>query len=219
MAQYRIGTATFTNGSATVTGTDTAWLANVNAGDMIVRQGNSGTTYQAYIVGGVTNDGELQLTAPYAGATATDVNYVIHSVYMPNGAPTWANGDVEFAAIQNEQNRRFLTTSSTSLLDFNGPTGSVIGTGYAFSATAAVFTLPVNLFNAPGSITVSSTFSINGTNGVAKVTGINSSSITLDPNSSNRVALLFIPSLTGLSAGETLTLRAENTSSKITVNP
>ncbi len=102
MSQYKIGTATFTNGSATVTGTGTAWLTNLAAGQWITRKGTVSTTYDAYIIGGIVSDTELTLTAPYGGTTATDVEYVAHKDFTPDGAPLFSNGDVEFPAINNK---------------------------------------------------------------------------------------------------------------------
>ena len=40
MSQYKTGTATVTNGSATVTGSGTLWLANVTAGDSFTVAGD-----------------------------------------------------------------------------------------------------------------------------------------------------------------------------------
>ena len=39
MSQYKTGTASVTNGSPTVTGTNTLWLANVTAGDSLTGDG------------------------------------------------------------------------------------------------------------------------------------------------------------------------------------
>ena len=100
MSQYKIGTATFTNGSATVTGSGTSWLANVSAGNSIVRVGDN----VAYEVSGVASDTSLTITAPYGGVTGSGLSYVAHIDFLPNGLPKFANGDVEFAAIQNQYN-------------------------------------------------------------------------------------------------------------------
>lgn len=101
MSQYKTGTATFTNGSSTVTGTGTAWLSNLSAGDYIVRRGDALNTFQAYQIGGTTNDTTLTLTAPYGGDTASGVEYVAHIDFLPNGAPKFDNADIETASILN----------------------------------------------------------------------------------------------------------------------
>ena len=128
MAQYKIGTATFTNGSATVTGSGTSWLSNVSVNNWIARAGTANTTYPSYIVGSVVSDTEITLTAPYSGDTAVDAGYVAHKDFTPDGAPIWANGDVEFASIQNEWNRKTpnkekIITSIASVADLFGLTG------------------------------------------------------------------------------------------------
>jgi lysophospholipase L1-like esterase len=128
MSQYKTGTATFTNGSATVAGTGTAWLTNLSAGQWIARNGATTATYETYIIGGVVSDTELTLTAPYGGTTATDVSYVVHKDFSPDGAPIWANGDIEFASISNEWNRRTPSKDTTvtivqSVADLFGLTG------------------------------------------------------------------------------------------------
>ena len=128
MAQYKIGTATFTNGSATVTGSGTSWLSNVSVNNWIARAGTANTTYPSYIVGSVVSDTEITLTAPYSGDTAVDAGYVAHKDFTPDGAPIWANGDVEFASIQNEWNRKTpnkekIITSIASVANLSGITG------------------------------------------------------------------------------------------------
>ena len=101
MAQYKTGTATFTNGSSTVTGSGTAWLSNLSAGDYIVRRGDSLNTYQAYQIGGINSNTSLTLTAPYGGSTASNVEYVAHVDFIDNDRPELSNGDIETAAIMN----------------------------------------------------------------------------------------------------------------------
>ena len=103
MAQYKTGLATFTNGSATVTGTGTAWLANLKAGDDFVRKGDTLTTYPAYEVGAIVSDTELTLTAPYGGDSAIDAQYVAHIDFQADGkTPKFDNGDIETASIFNK---------------------------------------------------------------------------------------------------------------------
>ena len=103
MAQYKTGTATFTNGSSTVTGSGTAWASNLKAGDDFVRKGDTLTTYPAYEVGAIVSDTELTLTAPYGGDSAIDVEYVAHIDFQADGkTPKFDNGDIETASIFNK---------------------------------------------------------------------------------------------------------------------
>jgi hypothetical protein len=71
MSWYREGVITLTNGSKTVIGTGTAWLANVVA--------SSGLKTPTGIeeIESVSSNGALQLVLPYAGASASNVAYAI----------------------------------------------------------------------------------------------------------------------------------------------
>ena len=114
MSQYKVGTVSVTTTSATVTGTGTAWLANAAIGDYLVVQDSSLSPAQivAYEIGGVVSDAELTLTAPYGGTTGSGFSYAAHRDYHPNGAPKFANGDVETAAIQNRWNSLTQSTAA-----------------------------------------------------------------------------------------------------------
>ena len=71
---YRTGTATVTNGSATVAGVATYWLTAVNrpmAGDMFT------DNQSVYEVDSVGSDGQLTLDRPYEGANASGLSYGI----------------------------------------------------------------------------------------------------------------------------------------------
>jgi hypothetical protein len=70
-ADYSTGTVAVTNGSKTVTGTGTLWLANVDAG-MLVRVAATGRYYR---VASVTSDTVLVLAEFYEGSTATGQTY------------------------------------------------------------------------------------------------------------------------------------------------
>lgn len=63
---YAVGTATFTNGSASVTGSDTAWTSDM-AGRQI-RRNNYATWYTIASVGGATS---ITLTAVFAGTNGS----------------------------------------------------------------------------------------------------------------------------------------------------
>lgn len=79
MSQYAIGTVSVSNGGTFVDGHGTAWLANVQAGDLLTIRG----TGVAYEVAGVGANNSLTLTAPYGGATGAFVDYVISRSFTP----------------------------------------------------------------------------------------------------------------------------------------
>jgi len=96
MSQYKTGTATVTNGSATVTGTNTLWLANVTAGDSFT----IASTGVMYNVASVDSDTQVTLSAPYAGVTASGVVYAIGTGFtVPDSFPEMSQGDIETATI------------------------------------------------------------------------------------------------------------------------
>jgi hypothetical protein len=68
---YSTGTVTVTNGSTTVTGAGTAWLANADAGMIL----GSGTTTAA--VKSVDSDTQITLLSPWPGATAAGAGYAL----------------------------------------------------------------------------------------------------------------------------------------------
>ena len=96
MSQYSTGTATVTNGSATVTGTNTLWLANVTAGNSFTVAGDR----VMYDVASVDSDTQITLSAPYAGVTASGVVYAIGTGFtVPDSFPEMSQGDIETATI------------------------------------------------------------------------------------------------------------------------
>ena len=96
MSQYKTGTATVTNGSATVTGTNTLWLANVTAGNSFTVAGDG----VMYDVASVDSDTQITLSAPYAGTTASGVVYAIGTGFtVPDSFPEMSQGDIETATI------------------------------------------------------------------------------------------------------------------------
>jgi len=96
MSQYKTGTATVTNGSATVTGSGTLWLANVTAGNSFTVAGDR----VMYDVASVDSDTQITLSAPYAGTTASGVVYAIGTGFtVPDSFPEMSQGDIETATI------------------------------------------------------------------------------------------------------------------------
>lgn len=70
---YRQGTVAVTNGSTAVTGTTTAFVTNVRAGDGFTADG--GSTW--YEIASVTDNTHLVLVSPFAGSTASGLSYSI----------------------------------------------------------------------------------------------------------------------------------------------
>lgn len=82
MQPYKTGTATLTNGLATVTGSGTLWLTNTQGGDLFTIDGQ-----HLYIITAVASDTSLTLDRVYAEATATDQAYTIARVSSGWGLP------------------------------------------------------------------------------------------------------------------------------------
>ena len=96
MSQYKTGTATVTNGSATVTGSGTAWASNLQPGDGFT----VASTGVAYDVAQVVSDTELNLSAPYSGPTESGLAYAAWRDFTaPDGIPEMSQGDIETATI------------------------------------------------------------------------------------------------------------------------
>lgn len=72
LQSYRVGTLSVANGSTSVTGTTTLWLANVLAGDLII----VGNTLAE--VASVESNTALTLVSGWTGTTVTGSAYVIH---------------------------------------------------------------------------------------------------------------------------------------------
>ncbi|MFC3338833.1 hypothetical protein ACFOEY_10015 [Paracandidimonas soli] len=69
---HRQGTISVANGSATVTGSGTAWVANIRVGDAL--QGPDGRLYE---VTNVASNTALSITPPYLGPNASGQSYWI----------------------------------------------------------------------------------------------------------------------------------------------
>ena len=96
MSQYSTGLASVTNGSATVTGSNTLWLANVSAGDSFTVAGDGVMSD----VASVDSDTQVTLSVNYAGTTASGVVYAIGTGFtVPDSFPEMSQGDIETATI------------------------------------------------------------------------------------------------------------------------
>lgn len=124
MSQYRTGTISVTNGSATVTGTDTSWVGNVSVGQVIGLRND----WKAYEIAAVVSDTEITLTTTYEGSTVENTYYYIirdYSEFLQLPLPN--QGDVELAYII----RRALLALDTALNE------DFPDSGYAAAAEAA----------------------------------------------------------------------------------
>lgn len=96
MSQYIDGTVTVTSGSAAVVGSGTLFSSHVTAGDIFTIVGSS----VPYVVGSVTDDTHLTLTANYAGTTASGASYAITTSFTPTlGLPYPEQQDLDTATI------------------------------------------------------------------------------------------------------------------------
>ncbi len=80
-ANYSTGTASFTNGSKTVTGAGTAWLANLDAG-MLIQRGSE----RVYAIASIESDTSLTLRDAYVGVTGAGVAYTARPLYTITSA-------------------------------------------------------------------------------------------------------------------------------------
>lgn len=95
MAQYKTGSVSLVNGSNTVTGVGTAWLANVAAGQWFYPVGED----VGYQVLAVDSDTQLRLTVNYAGTTRSGAAYTIVRDYTTESIPLLAKGDIETPSV------------------------------------------------------------------------------------------------------------------------
>jgi len=117
MSQYSTGLSSVTNGSATVTGTNTLWLANVTAGDSFT----IASTGVMYNVASVDSDTQVTLSAPYAGTTASGVVYAIGTGFtVPDSFPEMSQGDIETATIFTRAMRKIQGKFTALVSDISG---------------------------------------------------------------------------------------------------
>jgi len=117
MSQYSTGTATVTNGSATVTGSGTLWLANVSAADSFTIAGDG----VMYDVASVDSDTQVTLSAPYAGTTASGAVYAIGTGFtVPDNFPEMSQGDIETATIFTRAMRKIQSRFTAIVSDISG---------------------------------------------------------------------------------------------------
>ena len=152
MSQYLTGTATVTNNSPTVTGTNTLWLANVTAGDSFTVAGDG----VMYDVASVDSDTQVTLSVPYAGTTASGAVYAIGTGFtVPDSFPEMSQGDIETATIFTRA-MRTIQGKFNSLIDqaalanaqiFMSVAGGITGTSsgeFFFAVSGTSYTLYIN---------------------------------------------------------------------------
>jgi hypothetical protein len=89
--QYKTGTVAVENGSNVIGGNGTAWLANVERGDLFFLVGDTA----AYEIAGVSADGSATLTAPFEGTSAAAAPYAISRDFTAfYGLPFPQAGDI-----------------------------------------------------------------------------------------------------------------------------
>ena len=97
MSWYRTGTVAVTNGSKTVTGTDTLWASSVNVGDAFALvDANLNPTGAWYEVESVTNNTTLVLKQSYAGTTGSNKTYCVFNLVGNMTTPSFAQRLAQF---------------------------------------------------------------------------------------------------------------------------
>ena len=117
MSQYSTGLSSVTNGSATVTGSGTLWLANVTASDSFTIAGDG----VLYDVASVDTDTQITLSVNYAGVTAASAVYTIARDFTsPDNFPELTTGDIETPTIITRALRKIQSKFSGLVLDISG---------------------------------------------------------------------------------------------------
>lgn len=111
MAQYRRGRVSVTNGSTTVTGTETGFSGNVDPGDLFVLLEGK----VVYEVSSVIDDITIELNRSFQEDTQSNVSYAITRDFTPLFSfPYPAKGDVATAAILRRSIKRIEEVISQS---------------------------------------------------------------------------------------------------------
>jgi hypothetical protein len=127
LAQYKTGTADFTNDDATVVGTDTEWTKNVIAGDIICRDGDS----VVYTNASVDDDTHIELTSKYSGLSSSGAYYTISrdfssffGLYRPRKTDRNWQENLSFAIDRIDEHLQILYQSNSLMKTVVGKTGS-----------------------------------------------------------------------------------------------
>ncbi|MFM7025398.1 MAG: hypothetical protein ACKOWC_04980 [Limnohabitans sp.] len=158
MAWYKAGTVSVTNGSKVVTGSGTAWAANVQAGDAF--HAPDGKTYE---IDFVSADASLNLVDAYAGTTASGQSYKVQPTQgrvrdLAAAVSTLITeyGSIEAALTVLSGNVGIGTATPGAKLDVSGTLNVALPTAGAFASVRGAASASANLVLQP-----------NGTSGPA----------------------------------------------------
>jgi hypothetical protein len=117
--QYTTGTISINNGSTSVSGQGTYWLAHINT-DYIMVINNEDTFYE---VNQINADNLITLKTPYASTSKSNISYVLVRDYTKNfGWPTIKRGDLSWPTILSEAleriDRDFYNMPSTKAIKY-----------------------------------------------------------------------------------------------------
>ena len=117
---HTTGTATFTNGSAIVTGSSTAWTTHLKAGDFIKLASGADSTYQE--ISTVDSATQVTLTSTWAGGT-TSAAYISRI--------TWSGSDNNYVCALPMNGVLLMSNRSDLMASYNGTSQDVVTTGPA----------------------------------------------------------------------------------------
>lgn len=135
MAQYKTGTVSVTNGSATVTGSGTLWSGEIAAGDLFTIVGDNAW----YEVASVGSNTSITLSANYAGTTGSGKSYAISRDFTTRlGLPYPQKGDIETASIIKRAFEQIDTETNIALANFGATAAPTVnddtGDGYTIGS-------------------------------------------------------------------------------------
>ena len=171
--QYKTGTVTVTNGDATVTGLGTLFVANLAAGAIFKVDGDTAT----YVVGSITSDTALELTANYTGTTGGSKTYAIHRDFSVNRGYAMPNkGEAEFPDLLREQVIKKIDEDMATKANLVSPVFSGIVTAASLIGNkiypAADSTTAIQILKANGTTPVVMVDTTNGRVGIGAATGL-----------------------------------------------
>jgi len=135
MAQYKTGTVSVTNGSATVTGSGTSWSGEIAAGDLFTIVGDNAW----YEVASIGSNTSITLSANYAGTTGSGKSYAISRDFTTRLAlPYPQKGDIETASIIKRAFEQIDTETNIATANYSATTAPTAnddsGDGYSIGS-------------------------------------------------------------------------------------